>query len=89
VNRVLVLLALAACSSDSSTDVTGPFTGETHRFVVDRITVPSTSDETNAFAGDLDGNGIAENKLGLVTAVLASTNARTAWMASSTRLILA
>lgn len=68
-------LALAGCSSDAGGgDVRGPFTGPVHRFVVDRITVPATADETNAFAGDLDGNGVAENKLGLVTAVLATTN---------------
>jgi hypothetical protein len=67
------LLLIAACSSDANDDVTGPFTGPTQRFVVDRIAVPSTNDETVAFAGDLDGNGTAENKLGLVMATLAST----------------
>ena len=69
-----LLLLLCACSSSSSSDVRGPFTGEVRRYVVDRITVPSTSDETAALAGDLDGNGVAENKLGLATATLASTN---------------
>ena len=72
--RALLLVPLLACSSSSSNDITGPFTGAVARFRVDRITVPSTSDETNAFAADLDGNGVAENKLGLVTAVLATTN---------------
>lgn len=68
------LLLLAACSSSSnSDDVRGPFTGPVHRFVVDRISVPSTNEETVAYAGDLDGNGTAENKLGLVMASLAST----------------
>ena len=71
--KKLLLLGLFACSSDSSTDVKPPFTGDVHRFVVDRITVPSTSAETNAFAGDLDGNGVTENKLGLATASLAAT----------------
>ena len=71
----VALLAVTACSSSPpSDDVTGPFTGTVHRFVVDRITVPSTNDETTAFAADLDGNGTPDNKLGLVTAVLASTN---------------
>jgi hypothetical protein len=72
--RPLLLLALCACSSSGSDDVRGPFTGEVRRFVVDRISVPATSDETNAFAGDLDGNGVAENKLGLATATLGTTN---------------
>ena len=76
--RALLVLAFCACSSSSSDDVEPPFTGTTHRFVVDRITVPSTNDETTAFAGDLDGNGTAENKLGLVTAVVATTNDLTA-----------
>ena len=71
--RALIFLA-CACSSSSSGDVRGPFTGEVRRFVVDRIAVPSTSDETAMFAGDLDGNGTPENKLGLATATLASTN---------------
>jgi hypothetical protein len=69
-----MLLALCACSSSDGSDVRGPFTGEVRRFVVDRIAVPSTSDETAMFAGDLDGNGTPENKLGLATATLASTN---------------
>ncbi|MDQ3339627.1 MAG: hypothetical protein M4D80_31050 [Myxococcota bacterium] len=72
--RPLLFFALCACSSSSSDDVRGPFTGEVRRFVVDRISVPSTSDETAAFAGDLDGNGVAENKLGLATATLGTTN---------------
>ena len=72
--RWLLVLALAACSSSSSEDVRGPFTGEVRRYVVDRISVPSTSDETAMFAGDLDGNGVAENKLGLATATLGTTN---------------
>jgi hypothetical protein len=80
----LALLLLAACSSSASDDVTGPFTGPTQRFVVDRITVPSTNDETVAFAGDLDGNGTTENKLGLVMATLASTGDLSADGASMT-----
>ena len=69
-----LLLLLAACSSSPSGDITGPFTGPVHRFVVDRILVPATTDASAAVAGDLDGNGTPDNKLGLVTAVLATTN---------------
>lgn len=68
------LLLLCACSSSGSDDVKPPFTGEVHRFVVDRMKVPMTADDTAMFAGDLDGNGTNENKLGLATASLASTN---------------
>jgi hypothetical protein len=69
-----LLLFLAACGSSSSDDVTGPFTGTTQRFVVDRISVPRTTQDTDRFAGDLDGNGMRDNKLGLVASVLATTN---------------
>jgi hypothetical protein len=69
-----LLVFLAACGSSSSDDVTGPFTGMPQRFVIDRISVPRSSEDTDRFAGDLDGNGVRENKLGLVAAVLATTS---------------
>jgi hypothetical protein len=76
--RALLVAAvtLAACGSSEEPppeDVVGPFTGPMHLFAVDRIVVPSTADETMLYAADLDGNGMVENKLGLVTASLAST----------------
>jgi len=68
-----VAVALVACSSESS-DVTGPFTGETRTFLVDRITVPRESTEATGYGDDLDGDGAADNQLGNVTAVLSTTN---------------
>lgn len=68
-----VVLALG-CSSSPGDDVVGPFTGEIRRFAIDSITIPRDSAESNLYAADLDGDGEPENKLGLVTAVLASTN---------------
>lgn len=61
-----------ACGS-SNDDVVGPFTGDLHRYVVDRISIPSNSTEAVAFGDDLDGNGTADNKFGNATAVLATT----------------
>jgi hypothetical protein len=69
----LSLVALCACSSESS-DVTGPFTGETHRFVVDAIQIPRDGSEAATLAADLDGDGAPENAFGNVTGVLAGTN---------------
>jgi hypothetical protein len=71
--RAFLVLALCACSS-SVGDVTGPFTGEVRRYVVDAIRVPHDSAEAAAFAADLDGDGAAENQLGNVTAVLAAAS---------------
>ncbi|MBA3394007.1 MAG: hypothetical protein H0T89_15270 [Deltaproteobacteria bacterium] len=71
---VTVLTSAAACGGTASDDVTGPYTGEVRRFVVDRITVPHDSEQTMRFGADLDGNGTLDNKLGLVTAVLTMTN---------------
>lgn len=70
--RALVLLAIAGCS-DPSTDVVGPFQGPVQRFVVDSITIPRDTATSNALAGDLDGDGMPDNQLGVVTTVLGST----------------
>jgi len=67
-------LVLGACASPASDDVTGPFTGPVHRFVIDAIAVPRDAAQTMTFGADLDGNGTVDNKLGHVSAVLASTN---------------
>jgi hypothetical protein len=68
------LLVLVGCSSDTSDDVTGPFTGETRVFDVDKLTLPSTTALQNEFAGDLDGDGAIDNQLGLIVAALTQTN---------------
>jgi len=71
--KTLVLVVLAACSSPATNDVVGPFSGPVHRYAVDAITIPRDSAEAQAMADDLDGDGKADNKLGAVTNVLAST----------------
>jgi hypothetical protein len=74
--RVWSVAAVGAlvCACSESTDVTGPFTGTTHRFVVDAIQIPRDSNEAAALAADLDGDGAADNQLGNVTGVLATTS---------------
>jgi len=67
--RALVLVAIAGCA-EPSTDIVGPFTGPTRRFVVDAITIPRDSLTSNSLAGDLDGDGTPENQFGVVTTAL-------------------
>ncbi len=71
--RIWFVAVLLGCSAES-TDVTGPFTGPTHRFVVDGIVVPRDSSEAGRLAADLDGDGAPDNAFGNVTGVLATTN---------------
>jgi hypothetical protein len=70
---VVIPLLLAACSGAPavSRDVVGPYSGPIHRFVVDRITLPTTVAEAGRFANDLDGDGTADNELGAVISTLA------------------
>src|SRR4051812_9634066 len=63
-------LALSACAEDSAGDVVGPFTGATHRFVVDRIDLPLTYTLARDSGGDLDGDGNVDNQLGMAVALL-------------------
>jgi hypothetical protein len=65
--------ALVACS-DPASDEVGPFTGQVHRFVVDRVDVPREAQAADAVASDLDGDKALDNKFGYATAVLATTN---------------
>jgi hypothetical protein len=55
------LLSLCACADDQA--IVGPFTGETHRFVIDSIELPMASIDARDTAKDLDGDGIEENQL--------------------------
>jgi hypothetical protein len=73
VKQLLVVFALAACGSNDG-DIVGPFTGTTHRFAIDRIAMPATSDDTTAFGDDLDGDGTADNQLGVIFAALSMTH---------------
>jgi hypothetical protein len=65
--RLLPLLPfLAACSGGVGDDVVGPFTGATHRFVIDRYTLPTTNAQAGQLGDDLDGNGTTDNEIGII-----------------------
>lgn len=68
--RFVPLLLLAACATEP-TDIKGPFTGPTTRFVVDSIDVPTTNSAARAYADDLDGNNTPDNQLGSLLSSLA------------------
>jgi hypothetical protein len=70
--RTWWLAAVIGCSSPGN-DVVGPFTGPIHRFAADVVAVPIDSADASAIAGDLDGDGKADNRLGAVATILAST----------------
>jgi hypothetical protein len=66
---------VVACGGDAEpSDVIGPFTGETHRFVVDAIELPRSWDAARDLGGDLNGDGVADNELGSVIGTLASAD---------------
>ena len=70
---LLLVAALAACGdSEEPKDVVGPFTGQTHRFVVDAIDLPDSTLEAGNLGGDLDGKGHPDNQLGVVVGSLKS-----------------
>jgi hypothetical protein len=66
-----LVVALGACVNQPN-DVVGPFTGSTHRYVVDSIVLPSSQETVRHFAADLDGNGIPDNQLGTTLRTMAS-----------------
>ncbi len=72
--RPILLLALAACTSSSTGDIVGPFTGPVTRFAIDRITLPTNNATARQLADDLDGNGAVDNQLGLVIGTLTTNN---------------
>jgi len=69
--RSVIVAVCAACSSTpASTDVVGPFPTTIHRYAMDVIHVPATSDEARQLADDLDGDGSPDNAIGSVSATL-------------------
>jgi hypothetical protein len=69
--KLALVAALVGCSSSS--DITGPFTGEVRRYYVDSFSIPMDATEAIAIAADLDGDDNPENVFGNVTGVLNST----------------
>ncbi len=70
--RVIVLVGIAGCwSAPSSDDVVGPFTGEVHRYAVDRITLPINNTAARDLGDDLNGDRRIDNQLGMVIGTLA------------------
>ncbi|MDX2091069.1 MAG: hypothetical protein SFX73_24630 [Kofleriaceae bacterium] len=69
-----LVLAVAGCSEPGGSDVTGPFTGDEHRYAVVAIHIPSDASAAERFAADLDGDGMPENQFGAITSLLATTN---------------
>lgn len=65
------IACVGACAASPSTDVTGPIDATAERFVVDRITIPKTTNEALMLADDLTGDGTKDNQLGQVISALA------------------
>lgn len=70
--RSFVLGALLAACTTESGEVTGPYTGPVARYVIDSISIPSTAEEVTRYAGDLDGDSVADNRFGAITRELRS-----------------
>lgn len=70
---ISLLGSLAACTpTPISNDVVGPFTGATHRFVIDRFDLPRDNEHARALGDDLDGDGVVDNALGVVLGTLST-----------------
>src|SRR3954468_10549167 len=62
-------VALVACGKPPPYhDITGPYTGVTYRFVVDRMQLPMGRYD---LADDLNGDGRLDNQLGIIAGSLA------------------
>ncbi|TMQ23474.1 MAG: hypothetical protein E6J90_10500 [Deltaproteobacteria bacterium] len=68
--RLAWLLVVAGCSASGPRDVVGPFTGSSHRFVIDRFRWPITPSGKITVGDDLDGNGTLDNKVAEVISSL-------------------
>ena len=69
--RVLVSLPLlAACASSPPPDA--PFTGEVHRYTIDRYDLPRTNYEARVAGDDLNGDRSIDNQIGVVIGTLGS-----------------
>ena len=77
----LLLPVLAACTGGTN-DVTGPFTGATTRFAIDRYDLPLTYDQATTLGDDLDNNRTIDNQIGRLFASLAQDNNLTTYATS-------
>ena len=66
--RACLVLALGACAAEPTRP---DYTGQTRRYVVDSIAVPTHQSEARAFGADLDDDGAIDNQLGMVIGTLA------------------
>lgn len=64
---VIVAGLALACSADK---INSPTTGAVTQWVVDAITIPNSGPQADQLGYDLDGDGFADNQLGLVLAGL-------------------
>jgi hypothetical protein len=63
----LLFFLIAGCAAQSPPDVTGPYTGPIRRYAVDSLVMPM---DKMTFADDLDGDGVADNRLGGIYSAL-------------------
>jgi len=72
--KALALVFVLACSSSSPPDhdVVGPFTGDVHRFVVDAITLPTSTSIARQVGDDVNGDGVVDNQAGSIMVSLQS-----------------
>jgi hypothetical protein len=63
--------ALVGCGTEPTSEVVGPYTGETRRFVVSRFELPISRDDAEVIGDDLDGDSLVDNRLGRLIGSLA------------------
>src|SRR5262245_28560192 len=70
---LLFALSIAGCGHNAapSSEIVGPYTGATTRFVVDQLTLPASDQD---FSEDLDGDGAPDNSFSAVQAVWKQDN---------------
>jgi hypothetical protein len=73
---------LAACTGGAGDDVVGPFTGATHRYVIDRYTLPTANAQATQLGDDLDGNGTIDNEVGIIFGTLSGQGDLTKYASS-------
>lgn len=67
--RICCLVLVVGCVSEPAEI---HYTGPVRRFVVDSISVPKNNTEARAYGGDLNGDRVVDNQLGMVIGTLSS-----------------